>query len=69
MNENVLRETSGPRRDETKENWKRLLSEEFHDLYSTPNNIQVIKSYSEIGEACGMHGGEERFIQGFGGKA
>jgi hypothetical protein len=40
----VLRETSWPRRDETMEEWKRLLTAEFHNVYPTPNNIWVIKS-------------------------
>jgi hypothetical protein len=35
----VLRETSGRKRDETMEDWKRLLSGEFHNLYPKPNNI------------------------------
>jgi len=33
-----------PRRDEVKEEWRRLHNEELNDLYSLPNIVQVIKS-------------------------
>jgi hypothetical protein len=40
----VLTKILGPERDELARNWRRLHSEEFHDLYCSPNIIQVIKS-------------------------
>jgi len=43
--ENVaLRSIFGPRRDEIMGEWRRLHNEELHDLYSSPNIVQVIKS-------------------------
>jgi len=35
-------ENKAPKRDEVTEKWRRLHSEEFHDLYSSPN-IRMIK--------------------------
>jgi len=40
----VLRKTFRPKRDEVTGDWKRLCNEELYDLYSSPNNIQVMKS-------------------------
>jgi len=40
----VLRRIFGPRRDEVKEEWRRLNKEELNDLYSSPNTVRVIKS-------------------------
>jgi len=40
----VLRRIFGPRRDEVKGEWRRLHNEELNDLYSSPNNVRVIKS-------------------------
>ena len=40
----VLRKISGPSRDEVTEQWGRLHNEELYDLYSPPNNCQMIKS-------------------------
>jgi hypothetical protein len=39
-----------------------LHNEELLDLYCSPNIIQVKR---EMGEACGMYGGRERYIQDF----
>jgi hypothetical protein len=40
----VLRRIFGLKRDEVTGEWRKLHNEEFNDLYSSPNNIQVIKS-------------------------
>jgi len=40
----VLRRIFGPRKDEVTGEWRRLHNEELHDLYSSPNIVQVIKS-------------------------
>jgi hypothetical protein len=40
----VLRRVFGPKRDEVKGEWRKLHNKEFHDLYSSPSIIQLIKS-------------------------
>jgi hypothetical protein len=40
----VLRRIFEPRRDEVTGGWRKLRNEEFHDLYSSPNIIRMIKS-------------------------
>jgi hypothetical protein len=39
----VLRRILWPKRDEVTGEWRRLHNEELHDLYSSPNLIQMIK--------------------------
>jgi hypothetical protein len=39
----VLRKISGPKRDEVTGEWRKLHSEELHNLYSSPNIIRQIK--------------------------
>jgi hypothetical protein len=39
-----LRSIFGPKRDEVTGEWRKLLNEELHDLYSSPNTVQAIKS-------------------------
>jgi hypothetical protein len=34
----------GPKRDEVMADWRKLHSEELHNLYSSPNIIRTIKS-------------------------
>jgi hypothetical protein len=40
----VLRRIFGPKRDEVTGEWRKLHNEEFHDLYSSPSIIRIIKS-------------------------
>jgi hypothetical protein len=40
----VLRRIFRPKRDEVTGEWRKLHNEELHDLYSSPNIPQVIKS-------------------------
>jgi hypothetical protein len=40
----VLRRIFGPKRKEVAGGWRRLHSEELHNLYALPNIIRVIKS-------------------------
>jgi len=40
----VLRRIFGPRRDEVTGEWRILHNEKLNGLYSSPNNVRVIKS-------------------------
>jgi hypothetical protein len=40
----VLRRIFGPKRDEVRGEWKKLHSEELHNLYSSPDIIRQVKS-------------------------
>jgi hypothetical protein len=40
----VLRRIFRPEREEVAGDWRRLHNEELHNLYTSPNNIRVIKS-------------------------
>jgi len=40
----VLRRIFGPRSEEVTGEWRRFYNEELNDLYSSPNNVRVIKS-------------------------
>ena len=40
----VLRRIFGSKRDEATGEWRKLHNEELNDLYSSPNNVRVIKS-------------------------
>jgi hypothetical protein len=39
----VLRRIFGPKRDMVKGEWRKLYNEELNDLYSSPNDVRVIK--------------------------
>jgi hypothetical protein len=38
----VLRRICGPKRDEVTEEWRKLHSEELHNLYSSPDIIRQV---------------------------
>jgi hypothetical protein len=46
----VLRRIFGSGRDEVTGGWRKLLNEEFHNLYSSPSIIRVIED--EMGRDC-----------------
>ena len=66
----VLRRIFGPKRDEVTGEWRKLHNEEFNDLYSSSSVVRVKKSRRMrwAGYVACMGRGEERHIQGFGGK-
>jgi hypothetical protein len=41
--ENRVLRIFGPKRDELKRKWRKLHNEEFNNLYSSPNIVQLIK--------------------------
>jgi hypothetical protein len=52
--EHGLRGIFGPEREEVTGFWRKLLNEELHDLYCSPD-IRVMKSReNEVGGACSM---------------
>ena len=59
----VLRRIFGPRRDGVRGEWRKLHNEELNDLYSSPNNVRVVKSRRmrwaghvlRTGEGRGVH--------------
>jgi hypothetical protein len=60
MKDNTLRRIFGPKRDEVTGEWRKLHSEELHNLYSSPDIIRQFKSRRMrwTGHVAGM--GEER---------
>jgi hypothetical protein len=40
----VLGRISGPKRDEETGEWRKLHNQEFHDLYSSPSIIRIMKA-------------------------
>jgi hypothetical protein len=65
----VLRRIFGPKRDEMTGEWKKFHSEELHNLYSSPDIIRQVKSRRMRWAGHVARMGEERSVQGFGGKA
>jgi hypothetical protein len=61
--EDMMLRIFGPRRDEVRVEWRKLPNEELHDLYCSPNIVQVMKSrrmrlagrVSRMGEKRGVH--------------
>ena len=50
----VLRKIFGPKRNQVTEEWRKLHTEEFYYLYTSPNIIRVIRS-KRMGEAGHVH--------------
>ena len=66
----VLRRTLGPKSDEKTREWRKLHNEELNDLDSSHKYYSSDKiEKNEMGWTCSRCGGEERFIQGFGGES
>jgi hypothetical protein len=65
----VLMRIFGPKRDEMAGERRKLRNEKLNDLYSSPN-IRVVKSrrMRQARKVFGTCGGEDRFIQAFGGE-
>ena len=60
----VLRRIFGPRRDEVREEWKRLHNEELNNLYSSHNILRVITSRRMRWAGHVAHMGGERGVYG-----
>jgi hypothetical protein len=52
----VLRRIFGPKRDEIREDWRRLYNEEFSDQSRSPNIVRAIIKKNETGGACSTYG-------------
>jgi hypothetical protein len=65
----VLRRTFVPKRDEETGEWRKLHNEELHNLYSFLDIIRQVKSRRMRWEWHVAPMGEQRSVQGFGGKA
>jgi hypothetical protein len=59
----ALRKTFVPKRDEVIGDWRKLHNEELHDLHSSPNTLQMIESRSEDNSygICGGRSGSGTF--------
>jgi hypothetical protein len=62
----MLRRIFGPKREEVAACWRRLHNEEFHNSYTSPNIIRVIKSKRMRWAGHVIHGRDEKYIQNFG---
>jgi hypothetical protein len=66
----VLSRIFDQKEDEVIGEWRKLHSEELHDLCSSPNISWQIKiKENEVGGTCGTHGRGQESVQGFGGKS
>ena len=63
----VLRRMFGPKRDKVTRESRKLHYEELNDLLAKYFSGDKIKK-NGIGGACGTYGGQDRYIQGFGGE-
>jgi hypothetical protein len=53
----------GQKRNEIMGGWRKLHNKEFHDLYSSPSIIRMIKWRKRkwAGRACSINGGAEKY--------
>jgi hypothetical protein len=58
----VLRRIFNPNRDEVTEEWRKLCSEELHNLYSSPDTVRQIKSRRMRWTGYVAHMGEGRNV-------
>jgi hypothetical protein len=58
----VLRRVCGPKREEVAGTWRRLHNEKFHNLYTSPSNVRVIKSRMMIWVGNTAHMGEMKNV-------
>jgi hypothetical protein len=58
----VLRKIFGPKRGEVAGGWRRLLNEELHNLYTSPNLVRMIMSRRMRWVGHVAHGRDEKFI-------
>jgi hypothetical protein len=65
----VQRRIFGPTRDEVTGEWRKLHNGELHNMYSSPDIIEQIKSRRMRGGAYGTHGRGDKRVQSFGGNA
>ena len=65
----VLRRIFGPKRDEVTGEWRKIHIKKLNDQYSSPDIVwgDTIEK-NEMGGACSAYGGDERRLQGFGGR-
>jgi hypothetical protein len=64
----ILRRIFGPKREEVAGGWRRLHNEEFHNLYTSPNIVRVIRTrMRRAGHAARMR--DQKCIQYFGWKS
>jgi hypothetical protein len=61
----VLRRIFWPKRDEVTGEWRKLHKDELHDLYSSPNIVQVKKSRRIRWEGHVARMGERRGVYRF----
>jgi hypothetical protein len=61
----VIRRIFVPKMDEVRGKWRNLHNEEFHNVYSSPDVIRLIKSRRM---RWTVHGSGEKSVQGFGEK-
>ena len=64
-----MRRIFGPKRGEATGEWRKLLIEELHDPYCSPNFVRLMKSRRMRLADLVACIGEEKCIQGFGGEA
>jgi hypothetical protein len=67
FNKRVLRKILGSKGDKTIRDWRRLHSDELHDLYRSPGVARLIKSRSVRWVRHVAHMGKRK-LQDFGGK-